>query len=165
MTFFIIEQLPILPPTDLAQEKPWLGVSAEHWLADRVLELSYTNEELAPFAADLHRNHPPFRWQADRRVLLQAEIDAAVMHLYGLDQMQAEWLLDSFTVLRKYEEGDHGEFRTKRLVLEIYDQISAAKQAGRAYQTRLKPVPADPSCCHASESQSAMAPRHRQAVE
>jgi hypothetical protein len=81
-----------------------------------------------------------------------------------LNRAQAEWLLDSFTVLRKYEEGDHGEFRTKRLVLEIYDQISAAKRAGRAYQTRLKPAPADPSCCHSSPSRPAMAPRHRQEV-
>jgi hypothetical protein len=51
------------------------------------------------------------------------------------------------------------------VVLEIYDQISVAKQAGRAYQTRLKPAPADPSCCHSSVSQSAMAPRHRQEAE
>jgi hypothetical protein len=29
-------------------------------------------------------------------------------------------------------------------VLEIYNQIAAAKQARRAYQTRLKPAPADP---------------------
>jgi hypothetical protein len=62
--------------------------------------------------------------------------------------MQAEWLLDSFTVLRKYEEGDYSEFRTKRVVLEIYDEITTAKRAGRPYKTRLNPVPADPSCCH-----------------
>jgi hypothetical protein len=83
------------------------------------------------------RDHPPFRWQPGRRILLQAEIDAAMLHLYGLSQMQAEWLLDSFTVLQKYEERDHGEFRTKRIVLEIYDEIASAKLTGRAYQTRL----------------------------
>ncbi|MFZ1991299.1 MAG: hypothetical protein WAW96_16190, partial [Alphaproteobacteria bacterium] len=94
-------------------------------------------------------DHPPFRWQPDRRVLLQAEIDAAVLHLYALNRSQAEWLLDSFKVLQKYEERDVGEYRTKRVVLEIYDEIAAAKQTGRVYKTRLNPVPADPSCCHA----------------
>jgi hypothetical protein len=165
MTFFVVEQLPIIVPSVLAEKNIWLGSTPESWLSDRVLELCYTNEELALFAADLGFNHPPFRWQPERRVVLQAEIDAAVLQLYGLNRTQTEWLLDSFTVLRKYEEADHGEFRTKRLVLEIYDQISTAKQAGRAYQTRLKPAPADPSCCHSSASRSAMASRHRQKVE
>lgn len=150
MTFFVVEQIAIIAPEVLAHKPVWLETSAEAWLADRVFELCYTNEELLSFATDLGRDHPPFRWRSDRRVLLQAEIDAAVLHLYGLSRAQAEWLLDSFTVLRKYEEGDHDEFRTKRLVLEIYEQISEAKQAGCAYQTRLNPVPADPSCCHFS---------------
>jgi hypothetical protein len=74
------------------------------------------------------------------------------LHLYGLNRAQAEWLLDSFTVLRKYEERDHGEFRTKRVVLEIYDSMTEAKQSGRAYQTRLNLVPADPSCCHPAKA-------------
>jgi hypothetical protein len=148
MTFFVVEQIAVIAPNNLAQSLGWLDASAQDWLSDRVLELCYTNEELAPFAADLDRDHPPFRWQPDRRVLLQAEIDAAVLHLYGLNRTQAEWLLDSFTVLHKYEERDHGEFRTKRVVLGIYDEMAAAKRAGRPYQTRLNPGPADPSCCH-----------------
>jgi hypothetical protein len=155
MTFFIIEQLPLLRPSDLAQQKSWLGASPEDWLGDRVLELSYTNDELAPFSADLGRDHPPFRWQPARRVLLQAEIDAAVLHLYGLNRAHTEWLLDSFTVLRKYEEIDHREFLTKRIVLEIYDELAEAQRTGRAYQTRLDPIPADPSCCHAPNGKAA----------
>ena len=152
MTFFIMEQLPVIEPANLTGEEIWLGATPEAWLADRVLELCYTNEELAPFANDLGRDHSPFRWQPDRRVLLQAEIDAAVLHLYGLNRVQAEWLLDSFAVLRKYEERDHGEFLTKRVVLEIYDEMAAAKRSGRAYQTRLNPVPAHPSCCHPAKA-------------
>jgi hypothetical protein len=164
MNYFVVEQIPALTIETLRIPNPYLGEAPRSWLGQRALELCYTNEELAPFAAELGREHPPFRWQPDRRSLLQAEIDAAVLHLYGLNKSQAKWLLDSFTVLRKYEEGDLGEFRTKRLVTEIYDQISAAKQAGRAYQTRLKPAPADSSCCHSSPSRSAMAPRHRQEI-
>ena len=84
---------------------------------DRALELCYTNEELTSVATELGRDHPPFRWQSNRRIILQAEIDAAVLHLFGLNRTQTDWLLDSFMVLRKYEEQDHGEFRTKRVVL------------------------------------------------
>ena len=55
-----------------------------------------------------------------------AEIDAAIMHLYGLERDEVEHVLDSFPVLRKYEERDFGEFRTKRLTLELYDRMAEA---------------------------------------
>jgi N-6 DNA Methylase len=148
MTFFVVEQIAVIDPDSLGRTLTWLDAPTQDWLTDRALELCYTNEELSPLATDLDRDHPPFRWRTQRRILLQAEIDAAVLHLYALNRTQAEWLLDSFAVLRKYEERDHGEFRTKRIVLEIYDEMAIAKQTGRAYQTRLNPVPADPSCCH-----------------
>ena len=38
-----------------------------------------------------------------------------MFHLYGLTRAEVEHVLDSFFVVRKYEERDHGEFRTKRL--------------------------------------------------
>jgi hypothetical protein len=162
MKYFVVEQIPVPTPSALSSYLSWLGGSPEDWMADRVLELCYTNVELAPFAADLGRDHPPFRWLPERRVVLQAEIDAAVMHLYGLNRTQTEWLLDSFTVLRKYEEVDHGEFRTKRVVLEIYDDLAEAKRTGRAYQTRLDPIPAHPSCCHAPDGKAAASSRQPQ---
>jgi hypothetical protein len=149
MKYFVVEQIPVPHPSALSGVLPWLGRSPEDWLSDRVLDLCYTSEELAAFAADLDRDHPPFRWLPARRISLQAEIDAAALHLYGLNRTQAEWLLDSFTVLRKYEERDQREFRTKRVVLEIYDEMATAKLIGGAYRTHLDPVPADPSCCHA----------------
>jgi hypothetical protein len=62
MSFFVIEQLAVPVPEALAVQCVWLGKSARDWLADRVLELSYTNAELKPFAEDLGCVEPPFRW-------------------------------------------------------------------------------------------------------
>jgi hypothetical protein len=148
MMYFVVEQLPVPTPSDLSSVISWLGISLEDWISDRVLELCYTNEELAPLALELGHEHPPFPWRPERRIILQAEIDAAILHLYGLTRSQAEWLLDSFTVLQKYEERDHREFRTKRVVLEVYDAIAAAKRTRTPYKTPLNPGPADPSCCY-----------------
>lgn len=148
MKFFVVEQLAVLTPDQITEERQWLDQNAESWFARRVLELSYTNVELEPFARDLGFQGPPFRWQPARRAHLQAEIDAAVMHLYKLSREQAEWIIDSFTVLRKYEEADHGEFRTKRMVMEIYDAMAEAMKEGRAYQSPLDPPVADERCCH-----------------
>ena len=149
MKYFVVEQLPILPPKALSAEPVWMGNSVGCWLSERALELCYTNEEMRYLALDLGRELAPFQWCTKRRIVLQAELDAAVMHLYGLDRAQSEWLIDSFAVLRKYEERDHGEFRTKRIVLEIYDEMATARSNGIVYQTRLDPPPADERCCHA----------------
>jgi hypothetical protein len=144
MSFFVVEQIAVLTPDQLADHRAWLGGSATDWLSRRVLELCYTNVELEPFARDLGWAGPPFRWRPERRRRIQAEIDAAVLHLYGLTRPQAEWLLDSFTVLRKYEERDHGEFLTRCLVLEVYDALQAARDGERAYRTCLDPPPGPP---------------------
>jgi hypothetical protein len=146
MSFFLVEQLPVLPPVALTEHCSWLGSSICDWLVDRVEELSYTSVELAPFARDIGNQSPPFRWLPERRAHLQAEIDAAIFHLYRLTRAQTEWLIDSFVVLRKYEESDHGEFRSKRVILEIYDAMTKAMSTGVPYQSQLDPPPADSRC-------------------
>lgn len=85
------------------------------WLKTYVLELSYTSWRLKPYAEDLGDHGQPFHWNAERRALLRADLDAAFLHVYGLDRTQAEHVLDSFFVIRKYEERDFGEYRTKTL--------------------------------------------------
>ena len=57
---------------------------------------------------------------------MRADLDAGFLHVYGLDRAEAEHVLDSFKVVRKYEERDFGEYRTKRLVLKAYDRMSEA---------------------------------------
>ena len=49
-----------------------------------VLELTYTNHSMAPFARDLGYDGLPFPWNEDRRALLRAEFDAWYARAYGL---------------------------------------------------------------------------------
>ena len=58
--------------------------------------------------------------------MLKADLDAGFLHVYGLERPEAEHVLDSFTIVRKNEERDYGEYRTKRLVLEAYDRMAQA---------------------------------------
>ncbi|RMB09029.1 Eco57I restriction-modification methylase domain-containing protein [Eilatimonas milleporae] len=148
MTFFVMEQAAVLDRATLSESISWLGDSVSNWILPRAFELFYTNYELLALCGELGRDHPPFVWNEDRRAAIQAEVDAVMLHIYGLNRDQADWVLDSFTVLRKYEERDHGEFRTKRLVLEAYDAMANAKAEGVVYQTPLSPPPADISLCH-----------------
>ena len=46
------------------------------------------------------------------------------------------------------KEAKFGEYRTKRVILEIYDAMRRAMDISEPYPTRLDPPPADPRCCH-----------------
>lgn len=90
----------------------------------RVLELTYTAIDMVGFAADLGYDGQPFAWDAARRAELRAELDAACFLLYGLDRPEVEYVMDTFPIVRRKDEAAQGEFLTKRLILEQYDELS-----------------------------------------
>jgi len=139
--FFVIKQLVCPTPVAFADTYPWLGVTLDSWLTPRVLELSYTSTALDSFARDAGDDGAPFRWEPDRRTALRAEIDAAMFHLYDLTRDEVEHVLDSFTVMKKYDLAAHGELRTRALVLGYYDAMSAAAATGIPYATTITPAP------------------------
>ncbi len=59
-----------------------------------------------------------------------------------------DYITDTFPIVKGKDEAAHGEFRTKRLILERYDVVAAAAATVTEYQTVLDPPPADPSCTH-----------------
>ncbi len=132
LNFFIVKQLPILPP-DTYLEKADNGQLYVELVAIRVLELTYTAHDLKPFARDLGYTGPPFLWDETRRHCLKSELDAIYAHMYHLDRVDLEWILDasppstSFPTLKKEEEKEFGEYRTQRLVLQAYDQLAAGE--------------------------------------
>jgi N-6 DNA Methylase len=123
--FATVKQLPVLPPSTYDSAAFWdPATNLGNWVTVRVLELSYTGWDLEPYARDLGDEGAPFRWDESRRAQLRAEVDAAYFHLFGLGRGEVEHVLDSFFVLRNNEERRHGEFRTRRLVLGVYDQMA-----------------------------------------
>ena len=65
-------------------------------------------------------------------------------HAYGLSREDVDYMLDTFPIVRRKDEQPFGEYRTKRVILEIYDAMAEAERTGVPYQTRLDPPPADP---------------------
>ena len=58
------------------------------------------------------------------------------------------YIMDTFDKVRAIDESRNGEYRTKRVILEIYHAMQAAAASGDPYRTVLDPPPADRSCCH-----------------
>jgi predicted MPP superfamily phosphohydrolase len=57
------------------------------------------------------------------RAQLRAEINAYVVHLYGLSRDDLVYILDTFPVLKKNEKKAFGEFMSRRKCMEEYDRI------------------------------------------
>jgi hypothetical protein len=145
MTYMIVKQIACPTMAEFREVPPWGAASLETFVRPRVLELAYTSRRIRAYAADVAGADPgePFRWLPERRDHIRAELDAAMLHLYGLDRDDAEHVLDSFFVVRKYEERDHGEFRTKRLVLAAYDAMAHAAATSVPFRSHLDPPPGE----------------------
>ena len=119
---------------------PWApSTQIRDWFLPRVLELTYTAWDLKAFAEDCGDDGPPFIWDPERRFRLRCEIDAAFFHLYGISRDDTAYILDSFPVLKRSEEREHGEYRTERGVLEIYDALASSATSGLPYDSPLGP--------------------------
>lgn len=136
LTYHYLKQFTVLPPdcytsADLAVIVP------------RVLELTYTAHDLQAWGKDLAAYDPrpvsehgrTFTWNTERRAQLRAELDAYYAGLYGLTRDELRYILDpkdvmgadypseTFRVLKEGEMRAFGEYRTRRLVLEAWDEM------------------------------------------
>jgi len=62
--------------------------------------------------------------------------------------------METFPIVKRKDEAAHGEYRTKRVILEIYDAMQQAIETGQPYQTLLDPPPADSRVAHPPRSES-----------
>jgi len=90
------------------------------------------------------KNDPDPAYQLCRCAVLCAELDAYYAKLYGLTEEELRYILDpkdihgedfpseTFRVLKEKETRLHGEYRTKRLVLEAWDQMKEVQWHDRS---------------------------------
>jgi len=166
---FVIRQLPVLPPGAAAQlfSKLGIDVQVEEFFQRCVLELTYTSWDLEAFAQEYGWSGPPFRWDEDRRFRLRCELDAAFLHMYLGPESEwrqqpdalthafptprhvVDYIMETFPIVKRKDEAKfNGDYRTKRVILEIFDALADSMRTGKPYQTRLDPPPADVTCCH-----------------
>ncbi len=50
--------------------------------------------------------------------------------------------METLLIMKRKDEQKYGKYRTKRVILEIYDEMQQAMEKGVPYETRLAP-PAD----------------------
>ena len=123
LNLFIIEQLPVIAPDDYGMR---LGnTTARDMVRDHVLRLTYTADDMAPFARDLGYNGPPFIWEEEGRRHLRARLDALYFQLYGLTRDEAEYVLSTFPIVQREDEAEFGAYRTRNLILAYMSALTA----------------------------------------
>ena len=126
LNFFIIKQLPIIPPNSLSDR-------SKSFIVERVAKLTRCDKAVADVWLK-ETNCSPV-WNDEERLQLRCELDAHIAQLYGLTRDELEFVLDpseskspdypsvTFPGLKNKELKRYGEFRTRRLVLEAFDKL------------------------------------------
>lgn len=139
MSTYFVKQFPVLPFDTIPADLQWE-------ITRRVAELTYFNHDLDGWAEELYEElndeqkqqlpqlkaKEPWIFNPERRAVLQAELDAIIGHLYGLNTEDMRYILDpedvcgqgcineTFRVLKDNEIRQYGEYRTKRLVMDAW---------------------------------------------
>lgn len=124
LTYTYFNQLPVLSPDHYAEPRPWTGTETLHsWITNRVLELVGTTTSMLPLLKHWGRDSA-FPFDPARRFQLRCELDAAFFHLYGLTRDEVDYVMDTFPIVRKNDEKEFGDYRTKLTILDLFDQMA-----------------------------------------
>ncbi len=123
LNLFLVEQLPVIAPANY--DRAFGTTTARDLVRDHVLRLTYTAHDLAPFVRDLGYDGPPFIWNEEERRHLRARLDALYFHLYDLSRKDADYILDTFPIVRRHDKAAFGTYRTKDMVLAYYNALAA----------------------------------------
>jgi hypothetical protein len=125
LNFFIVEQIPTLPPDAYEEKCPWAkSKKLEDWIAERVLKLTCTADDMRPLAEAAGFAPGVWKWKEDERAHLRAELDAAYFHLYQLSRADTDYILGTFQGIAKEDDRADGEGRTRQLITEAYDRLA-----------------------------------------
>jgi len=134
LNFFYVQQFPFLPPSVFESVAPWAPhQNLDEWVVGRVLSLTLTAVDMLPLAEALDGEVQP--WDSSTRRRIAAELDAALFHLYGLGREDVEYIMETFPIVKRKDEANCGEYRTKRLILEACDAMQQAIDTGVPYRS------------------------------
>ena len=123
LNFFIVNQLPLFPPDVYDGRCPWNKKQPlEKWIADRVLALSCTANDMKPLAEATGFDPPVRKWNPAQRQQLLAELDAAFFLLYDFKRADVEYILSTFRG-RPEEILTPGMSVPAPTILQVYDQL------------------------------------------
>jgi len=134
LNFFIVEQVPTLPPEAYANFCSWdRRTTLESWMSQRVLKLTCTAEDMLPLAEACDFSSGSFqaeyggrlnKWDQAQRAELMAELDAAYFHLYGIPRDDVEYILSTFKGIHDKQTLFSGVCSIAERIVQKYAEMS-----------------------------------------
>ena len=132
INWFIVEQLPVISLEKFDSARFGANSAAEV-VRQVVLELTYTADDMRPFARDMGyvdeggTVKPPFTWDEERRLILRAKLDAVFFHLYGItDRDDIRYIYSTFPIVEREEKAAYGgKYRSCELCLAYMNALAA----------------------------------------
>lgn len=131
LNFFIVEQLPTLPPDAYGEKCPWDKTQTlEKWISERVPRLTCSSNDMLPLAKAAGfepgpgmSGNPIVKWKEAERDQIRAELDAAYFRLYGIDERDIEYILGTFQGVANEDEAHGGVGPTRQRIGEAMEWI------------------------------------------
>jgi hypothetical protein len=170
LSYFVLKQIPILPPHKYCSQDLEYVIPRVFELVYTSDDLACFAEDVYANSDENIRENiraryvesgiedvsdtklPAFVWDAGKRAAVRAQIDAYYAHLYGLTRSELQYVLDpkelfgpdfpseTFRVLKEREIKLLGEYRTRRLVLEAYDELAKSDRFREEMPKRLSAI-------------------------
>lgn len=115
MTYSYLMQLATPHPST---KVPWASKDAQAWLGVRTRRLQKPGSIIG-----------------ERRIRLRCEVDAAMFHVFVIERGDVDYIMETFPIVKRKDVAAHGEYRTKRLILETYDAMAEAIETGVPYES------------------------------
>lgn len=124
----------------LPSEAMWNQVqgveNGQQFAAQRALALAYNSWGLSQLAEEAGFTGAPFRWNEPLRYQIRCELDAFFFHVFRFARGEAEFVLDAFPITNRRDMTQHGCYRTRELILNMYDDMARCQDTGGPYESR-----------------------------
>ncbi|QPJ61302.1 MAG: hypothetical protein G3M70_05115 [Candidatus Nitronauta litoralis] len=123
INWYILEQIPVIP--NKLFSTMFGDNSAREIIHEEVLRLTYTAWDLKDFAKDMGYEGEPFIWDEEDRIHRKARLDALFFLLYRLTEKDADYILETFPIVKREDDAKYGKYRTKELILAYMRALKA----------------------------------------
>jgi hypothetical protein len=69
-----------------------------------------------------HIPHLPFKYDESRRLDIKAELNAIVANIYDIEYREFEYILDTFSSVKRDQLDKYSEYRTKQLAMNYFEE-------------------------------------------
>jgi hypothetical protein len=132
VAWFMLQQLPFAPPNAYARK--FGKKSAAEIVTNDVLALTYTANDMEPFARDMGYTGKPFKWDEADRARRRARLDALYFMLYFPSGTKAEieslretahYIFSTFPIVEREDMDAHGRYLSRDLCLAYINALAA----------------------------------------